>query len=86
MAVIDDLLSWGGRTFERQFFILVDPVPRNGDRRDVSVTGERADLADYEILWNGRNPDSSWALDIGVVWSGWGGNPNPANEVRVSRP
>ena len=68
MEVTNDLLPWGWRTFERQFFVLVDPVAWDRDRLDVSITSEGTNLADYEVLWNGRNPDSAWALDGGVVW------------------
>lgn len=81
MAEIKDLLSRGRRAFERQLLVLVDPVSRDGDRFDVSVAGESVDLADNEVLWNGRNPDSTWTLDGGVVWVRWAGNADPVNEI-----
>jgi hypothetical protein len=46
----------------------VDPVSWDGDRRDVPIAGEGVDLADYEVLWDGRNPNAAWALDGPVVW------------------
>lgn len=59
VEMIEDLLPWERRFLERQFFILVDPVPRDGDRRDLSIVSERAYLADYQVLWDGRNPNSA---------------------------
>lgn len=55
----------------------MDPVPWDGDRRNVSIPGYLADLADYEIAWNGRNPNSAWTLDRGMVWPRWGGKSDP---------
>ena len=58
----------------------MDPVSWDGDRRDVSIAGECVDLPDYEVLWNGRNPNSAWALDSAVVWVRWAGNTDPIND------
>jgi hypothetical protein len=58
----------------------VDPVSWDGDRHDVSTAGERVDLADYEVLWNGGDPNSAWALDSGVVWVRWVGDTDPVND------
>lgn len=53
----------------------MDPVPWDGDRRDVSIAGESIDLANYEILWDGGNPNSARALDGSVVVARWGDTP-----------
>jgi len=82
VAEVKDLFSWERRSFERKFFILVDPVSWDGDRRNVSIVGESVDLADYEVLWDGGNPDSARALDGGVVWVRWAGNTNTVNDIR----
>jgi len=80
MAEVKDLFSWEWRTFERKSLILVDPVSWDGDRRNVSIASESVDLADYEVLWDGVNPDSARALDSGVVWVRWVGNTNPVGD------
>ena len=59
----------------------MDPIAWDGDRHDVSIAGEGADLADYEVLWNGRDPDSAWTMDGGVVWVRWDGNTKPMNNT-----
>jgi len=58
----------------------VDPVSWDRDRRDVSTAGEGTDLADYEVLWNGRDPNPTWTLDSGVVWVWWVGDTSPAKK------
>jgi hypothetical protein len=82
VEMIKDLLAWRRRTFEGEIFVLVDPVSRDGDRPDVSIASECADFADYEILWNGRNPKSAGTLNRCVVWERRPRKPNPMNEVR----
>ena len=80
VAQVKDLFSWERRSFERKLFILVDPVSWDGDRRNVSIAGESVDLADYEVLRDGRNPDSARALDGGMVWARWAGNTDTVND------
>jgi len=57
----------------------MDPVSWDGNRRDVSIAGESVNLADYEVLSNGRNPNSAWTVDGSVVWARWTGDADPIN-------
>jgi len=57
----------------------MDPVSWDGNRRDVSIASESVNLADYEVLWNGRNPNSARTVDGSVVWAGWAGDADPIN-------
>ena len=84
VEVIKGFLSWERRTLEREFFVLVDPVSGNGDRHDVAIVGSRADLADYQVLWNGWDPNSTWALCGGVIRGLRARRCQPANKVKLS--
>ena len=86
VKVIEDLLSRERRSFQREICVLMDPVPWDGDRRDVSIPGYHTDLADYEVVWNGRNPNSAWTLDRGMVWPRWGRKSDPVKRSAFSRP
>ena len=80
MEETKNLLPRRRRASERQLFVLVDPVPWDGDRRDVSIAGESADLAGYEVFWDCRNPNSAWASDGGMIWAWWMGAADPVND------
>ena len=80
MEEVEDFLSRGRGTFKRQLFVLVDPVPRDGDRRNLSIASESTDFAHYKGLWDCGNPNSAWALDGGVVWVRRRRDTHPVND------
>jgi len=48
--------------------------------RRPPIAGECVDLPDYEVLWDGSNPNSAWAPDSAMVWVRWAGNTDPVND------
>ena len=64
VGIVEDLLPWLRRRSGFQVEVLVYPVTRDRDGRDVEGRRTRPDLTDDQAVRKGRYPDSMRAREL----------------------